>query len=261
WSSDVCSSDLTIEPQLSLSTVITKDLDCTASPDAVITGTISGGYAPFTYEVSINGGAFAPLGTTGSPFTYTSATDGTFQFQITDAQGCTALSSVNTIDVLTLPEILSVTQTQAILCSGDSNAAIDVYNTTTGTDYGTQTSGLTAGSYTITLTDNNSCTDTETIVIAEPSPIVVNYHSVDITCSPSGVSQGSVIVDGVTGGTAPYNYFVTGTNGYSNSELNTTGSTSVSFDVVDFGLYQINVVDANGCSVLVQDVLVASPPD
>ena len=266
----------TIAAQLTVNTVVTKDLDCTASPDAVITGTISGGYAPFTYEVSINGGAFTSLGTTGSPFTYTSATDGTFQFQITDAQGCTALSSVTTIDAITLPEILSVTQTQPILCSGDSNAAIDVvinttvgepvyvinvYNTTTGTDYGTQTSGLTAGSYTITLTDNNSCTDTETIVIAEPSPIVVNYHSVDITCSPSGVSQGSVIVDGVTGGTAPYNYFVTGTNGYSNSELNTTGSTSVSFDVVDFGLYQINVVDANGCSVLVQDVLVASPPD
>ena len=34
----------------------------------------------------------------------------------------------------------------------------------------------------------------------------------------------------------------------------------MSFDVVDFGLYQINVVDANGCSALIQDVLVASPP-
>src|SRR5690606_6676062 len=30
---------------------------------------------------------------------------------------------------------------------------------------------------------------------------------------------------------------------------------------VDFGLYQINVVDANGCSILIKDVLVASPPD
>ena len=61
---------------------------------------------------------------------------------------------------------------------GEPVYVINVYNTTTGSDYGTQTSGLTAGSYTITLTDNNSCTDTETIVIAEPSPIVVNYHSV-----------------------------------------------------------------------------------
>ncbi|PWI29006.1 hypothetical protein DI383_13670 [Flavobacteriaceae bacterium LYZ1037] len=266
----------TIASELTVNTIVTKDLDCTSSPDAVITGTISGGYAPYTYEVSINGGAFTALGTTGSPFTYTTATNGTYQFQITDAQGCTSLSGVNIIDALTLPEIISVTQIQPILCHGDENAAIDVvinttvgepayvinvFNTTTGTDYGTQTSGLSAGSYTITLTDNNSCTDTATIIIAEPTPIVVNYHAVDITCGPLGVSQGSVIVDGVTGGTPPYNYFVTGTNGYSNSELNTTGSTSVSFDVVDFGLYQINVVDANGCSILVQDVLVASPPD
>nr|AOT83052.1 hypothetical protein [uncultured bacterium] len=57
------------------------------------------------------------------------------------------------------------------------------------------------------------------------------------------------------------NYFVTGTNGYSATELNASGTTSTTFDVVDFGLYQINVVDSNGCSVLVQDVLVASPPD
>ena len=266
----------TIAPQLAISTVVTKDLDCTASPDAVITGTISGGYPPYTYEVSINGGVFTNLGATGTPFTYATPNDGTYQFQITDAQGCTALSPVDTIDSLTLPEITSVTQTQPILCNGDENAAINViinttvgepafvinvYNTTTGFDYGTQTTGLSAGSYTITLTDNNSCTDTETIIITEPTPINVTHHAVPITCSPSGVSQGSVIIDGVTGGTPPYNYFVTGTNGYNNSELNNAGTTSVSFDVVDFGLYQINVVDANGCSVLIQDVLVASPPD
>ncbi|QLJ55433.1 hypothetical protein HPC70_08615 [Flavobacterium psychrophilum] len=35
----------TINPQLALSTVLTKDLDCTASPNAVITATaITGGY-------------------------------------------------------------------------------------------------------------------------------------------------------------------------------------------------------------------------
>ena len=117
-----------------------------------------------------------------------------------------------------------------------------------------------AGTYTITLTDSKSCTATETVTINEPDPIAVDYDAIDITCDSSGLSQGSVIINSVTGGTAPYNYFVTGTNGYSNSELNAAGTTSVSFDVVDFGLYQINVVDANGCSMLVQDVLVASPP-
>lgn len=262
-------------PPLTISTVLTKDLDCTASPDAIITGTIAGGTAPFTYAVSINGGGYTSLGTTGSPFTYTTAIDGLFQFQITDANGCIVESGVQTVNAISLPEILSVTSTRNI-CSGDSNGSIqitidtsvgtppfviNVYNNTTGTDYGTQTSGLPAGNYTITLTDSKSCTDTETITIAEPDPIIVNYHTVDITCTASGVSQGSIIIDSVTGGTAPYNYFVTGTNGYSASELNASGTTSTTFDVVDFGIYQINVVDANGCSILIQDVLVASPPN
>ncbi|MBP0902250.1 T9SS type B sorting domain-containing protein [Mariniflexile gromovii] len=261
---------------ITLKTVLTKDLDCTASPDAIITGTFSGGVAPFTYAVSINGAAYSSLGTTTSPFSYSTPTSGTYQFLVTDANGCTAESSVHTVNAISPPSF-SVVQTQPILCPGDSSAAIritidntvgtpafvvNVNNDTTGTNYGTQTSGLTAGTYTITLTDSKSCTDTKTIVISEPTPINVTHHAVDITCDAIfGISKGSVIIDAVSGGTAPYNYFVTGTNGYSASELNSAGTTSFTFDVVDFGLYQINVVDANGCSVLIEDVLVASPPN
>jgi gliding motility-associated-like protein len=254
--------------------VLTEDLNCTATPDAILTGTITG-TSPFTYAVSFNSGAYSSIGATGSPFTYSTSTAGTYQFQITDANGCNAESAILTVEAIVPPALSLVTQTQPILCNGDTNGAIDitidttvgtppfvinVNNDTTSTDYGTQISGLPAGNYTITITDAKSCTATDTITIAEPDPILVNYHIVDISCGAGGISQGSIIIDNVTGGTAPYNYFVTGTNGYSNSELNATGTTSVSFDVVDFGLYQINVVDANGCSVLIQDVLVASPP-
>ena len=272
----VYSESYTIDPipTPTLSVVLTEDLDCTASPDAVITGTITGP-APYTYAVSIDGAAYASLGATGTPFSYTTGTAGTYQFQITDANGCTAESSVLTVNPLSIPALSLVAQTEPILCNGDTNGAIDVTidtsvgtppfvinvnNDTTGTDFGTQTSGLPAGTYTITVTDSKLCTATETITIDEPDAIIVDYDAIDITCDVSGTSQGSVIINSVSGGTAPYNYFVTGTNGYSNSELNNTGSTSISFDVVDFGLYQINVVDANGCSILVQDVLVASPP-
>ncbi|MGK0253034.1 MAG: gliding motility-associated-like protein [Mariniflexile sp.] len=262
-------------PPISVSSVLTKDLDCTASPNATITGTISGGVAPFTYAVSINGGGYTSLGATGTPFTYIAGTTGTYQFQITDSNGCTALSGIHTVNAISLPEISSIASTPN-LCNGESNGSIqitintavgtppftiNVNNDSTSTNYGTQTTGLPAGNYTVTLTDSKSCTDTEIITITEPTPINVIYHAVDITCTAFGVSKGSVIVDSVTGGTAPYDYFVTGTNGYSDFELNATGSTSTTFDVVDFGLYQINVVDANGCSVLIQDVLVASPPD
>src|SRR5690606_36955979 len=36
-------------PPLTVSSVLTKDLDCTATPNAIITGNISGGTASFTY--------------------------------------------------------------------------------------------------------------------------------------------------------------------------------------------------------------------
>jgi gliding motility-associated-like protein len=262
-------------PPISVSSVLTKDLDCTASPDALITGTISGGIAPFTYAVSLNGGSFSALGAVSSPWTYATGTVGTYQFQITDSNGCTALSGIHTVNTISLPEISSILQTQPILCNGETNGAIqitintavgtppftiNVNNDTTGTNFGTQTTSLPAGNYTVTVTDSKSCTDTQTINIAEPSSINVTNSTVPITCSVLGVSKGSVIINSVTGGTAPYNYFVTGTNGYSASELNASGTISTTFDVVDFGLYQINVVDTNGCSILIQDVLVASPP-
>ncbi|WP_432410694.1 T9SS type B sorting domain-containing protein [Rasiella sp. SM2506] len=263
-----------IAPQLSVNTVLTKDLDCTATPDAVITGTISGGSAPFSYEVSISGAPYTSLGTTGSPFTYTTGIAGTYQFQITDANGCMAESNIITVNAISLPVLDVVAQTQDILCNGDSNGAINVTfdptvgtppfvinvnNDTTGTDYGTQTSGLPAGTYTITLTDANSCVDTDTIVIDEPDPIVVDYDTVDLMCVPGDVSEGEITINSVTGGVAPYDYYVTG-DGYSNSVLGATGTVPITFDVINFGLYQINVIDANGCSVLIQDVLIASPP-
>jgi gliding motility-associated-like protein len=267
---------ITIEPipVPTVNVVLTSGLDCTATPDATITGDITG-TAPFTYAVSINGGGYTNLGATGTPFTYATSTAGTYQFQITDANGCIAESSIITVNPITPPALSLVVESQPILCNGDENGAINitiddtvgtppfvinVTNDTTATDYGTQTSGLPAGAYTITITDANLCTASETITINQPDPIVVDIDTVDITCTTGGVSQGSVIINSVTGGTAPYNYFVTGTNGYSNSELNNTGTTSTNFDVVDFGLYEINVVDANGCSILTQDVLVASPP-
>ena len=264
----------TISPITSptLATTLDKGLDCTANPDAEITGTITGN-APITYEVSLNGGVFNTIGTTTSSFTYSTATPGDYTFQITDANGCTAQSTLS-VSPITNPSF-SVAQTQDILCHGDNNGAIDisidpnlgtapfsinVFNESTGTNYGSQTSSLPAGDYRVTVTDANSCTDIQNITINEPNPINVNYDTIDISCTASGISQGSIIINSVSGGTAPYNYFVTGNNGYSNSEFNTSGTTSVSFNVVDFGLYQINVIDANGCSVLEQDVLVASPP-
>ncbi|MFC0605696.1 T9SS type B sorting domain-containing protein [Winogradskyella pulchriflava] len=274
----IYSESYTIDPipTPTVNVVLTEGLDCTATPDAEFTGTITG-TSPFTYAVSFNGGTYTSLGTTGATFTYTTSNDGTYQFQITDANGCTAESSIITVNAISPPALSAVVVSQPILCNGDSNGAIDitidnttgtppftinVNNDTTSTDYGTQTSGLPAGTYTITITDANSCTATETVTISEPNAIAFDLSKVDITCNdPGGSSLGSISVENVTGGTAPFTYYITNNFGdpIPGNPYNAASNEDHTFNIINFGTYTINVVDANGCS-LSQQIDIASPP-
>ncbi|MFD2292254.1 beta strand repeat-containing protein, partial [Mariniflexile gromovii] len=258
---------------LSTNAVLTKDLTCSVPTDATIDITVSGGNAPYSYEVNYNGSGYTAM----ASVPYSTSLNGTYQFRITDANSCTIETNVITVNPIVNPEITNVVQTQFISCSGEATAAIQitvdnskglapfvftVVNTTTGQNFGTQTSGLTAGDYEITVTDSKGCTDTFTLVnpITEPDPIVLDYDVNPITCGAGGISLGEIIINSVTGGTANYIYHVRGTNGYSQQLLNQTGATQV-FEVVDFGLYEIIITDANGCTLLEQNIIVASPPD
>jgi gliding motility-associated-like protein len=276
--------NIEIGNELKVTAVLTKALDCTTSPNAVITVNLEGGARPLRYQVKQGSTILTTtdiaIPNTNSSFTYSVSDSqiGTYSFIIIDANGCSKTTAPVTVNSKIEPVISSITQTQSILCHGGSTAAIQVnLDTSKGVGpftysvkdiisfpaiiLGNQLTSLAVGTYEVTVTDSNSCTAKENITISEPLKLVVQSHAVPITCDiNNGQSKGSVVVDGVSGGVASYNYFVTGVNGYANSELNTSGSTSYTFDVVDFGLYQINVVDTNGCSVLIQDVLVASPP-
>ncbi len=267
------SNTIVINDALTASAVLTKDLDCSPSPDAVMDITAANGYPGYTYEVSFNGGAFASI--PGSTHTVSNAGD--YTFRVTDTQGCQFVTNTVTVAPITNPDITSVIQTQNILCNGDSNAAIDitidpnfgtppfvinVLNTTSGTDFGTQTSGLTAGDYTITITDSKQCTDTATITISQPNPISFDISTVDISCNnPGGTSFGEIIVENVAGGTAEYVYTVTNNLGYIDSYTTTSGGEDHSFQILTFGVYEVDVVDANGCSLKRQNIVIASPPD
>ncbi|MFP4846713.1 T9SS type B sorting domain-containing protein [Winogradskyella sp. PE311] len=259
-----------------LNVILTEGLDCTVTPDALFTGTLSG-TAPYTHAVSFNSGAYTSLGATATTFTYNTSNPGTYQFQITDANGCTAESSLITINPIAPPAFSAVVQTQPILCNGDANGAIDitidttvgtppftinVNNDTTATNFGTQTTGLPAGTYTITITDANACTDTETIVISEPNAIGFDLTKVDITCNnPGGSSLGSITVENVSGGTAPFSYFISNNFGdvIPGNPYNATTNENHTFNIINFGIYTINIVDSNGCS-LSQQITIASPP-
>ena len=264
---------VTVYPVLTSTAILTKDLSCSVPTDATITINAAGGNGAYNYRVSTDSGVtYSTSGFVGNVFT--TATPGTYQFEITDANGCTKVSNTIIINPIVYPEITNVTQTQDIFCNGETTATVKVNIDPTkgiapftysidGINFQSSSTftGLGAGTYTVTLMDSKGCKDMDnTLTIDQPTAIDVAYHVVDISCV-GGISKGSIIIDEVTGGNPSYNYFVTGVNGYNDSELNADGSTSYKFDIVDFGLYQINVVDANGCSVLIQNVKVASPPD
>ena len=273
-----CTADSTpivVAPQLTLSAVLNKGITCNPAPTAAqITITATGGTAPFTYESKEASGSYTPMLSN----VFNSSVAGSYTFRVTDANGCSAVTSTPIVTTLPVnPDITGVTPTQFINCNGDATAAIsitvdntkgqspfvfNVYNNTLSIDYGTQTSGLRAGSYTITVTDAKGCIDTFNYSINEPAAITFDLTKVDITCNiPVGTSLGKISVENVSGGTAPFTYFITNNFGdlISGNPYSTTANENHTFIIINYGLYTINVVDANGCSFSKQ-ITIASPP-
>ena len=271
------SNTIVINDALTASAVLTKDLDCSPTPDAVIDITANDGYPGYTYEVSFNSGAF----TTIAGPNFTTSNPGDYTFRVTDTQGCQFLTNTVTVAPISNPNITSVVQTQDILCNGDSNASIDitfnttvgtppfvinVFNTTSGTDFGTQTSGLPAGDYTITITDSKQCTDTETITIVQPDQLDATIVANSLSCDPVlGNQLGSIEISITTGSTPDYTYRLLDNSGNlaTTSTPNRSGPTSatnLTFADLNFGDYQIVISDANGCETI-YSATVSTGPD
>ncbi len=270
--------DFTINEPLTAQASLTKDLTCAPAPtDATILITAANGNGPYTYTVTT-----APATYTGglAGNLFSTDTPGTYGFTVTDSNSCSRVTNTVTIAPIIYPDITSVSIITPITCNGDL-ATVQVnydttfgvapftfsYTNTAGTLTGNNTTGifnLPADIYTFTITDNKGCTDIETpINIPEPAVINAIVEGKPITCtSVLGVptSLGSVEVTSVSGGTGPYDYYITGP-GYTNFELDHLGTSPFTFDVINFGIYQVNIVDDNGCTVLKSDVVVASAPD
>uniref|UniRef100_UPI0037521A7B T9SS type B sorting domain-containing protein n=1 Tax=Flavobacterium sp. TaxID=239 RepID=UPI0037521A7B len=250
-----------------------KDLDCTASPNAVITGTIVGGYSPFTYQVSFNAGAFTNLGATTSPFTYSTSVAGTYQFQVTDSRGCTAQSIVHTVNAL-IPVAATHTQTNN-LCFGDAAGTVTITPSGGVAPYqvnfnglgfsSTFTySGLAAGTYPYVVRDSKSCTFNGSVTITQPAQIAYTAIVNPITCSVGipPYTLGSICVNSLTGGIAPYTYtLVDLTGGTPVQTFVTAVAVNHCFTNIDFGLYDLSVTDANGCTIVKSNLVMSNPPN
>ncbi|RRQ50039.1 DUF11 domain-containing protein [Maribacter algicola] len=269
---------VTINPQLTANAVLTNDLTCLM--DASVTINANGGSGTYAYEWSNDGGTtYANTNFVGNVFT--TNLFGTFVFRVTDTStpvNCVVVTNPITITEAQTPVIANVVPTD-ILCNGESTGSLDVQiDTSVGvppyvvnvvetsgpTNYGTQTTGLPAGNYEVTITDSKGCVSAPfPVTISEPSPIVYTTSDVPITCDAGlgTTNPGEISISGVSGGTAEYTYILTGNNGIpTQTHITTPGTRDHTFTVLEFGIYQIDVVDANGCASYTTEII-ASPPN
>ena len=163
----------------------------------------------------------------------------TYQVIITDANGCAANDTAMIADAS--GPIVNIVPNN-VICFGGSNgmAATSVSGGTAPYTYlwddaNTQNAaiatGLSAGSYTLVVTDGTGCVTTETTTLGEPAELVATTNSTD---APPGGCTGTADVS-ASGGTPPYTY------------LWSSGQTTTSLTFLCPGIYTATVTDANGC--------------
>ena len=172
---------------LALSTTQVNVL-CFGNSTGSVNLTVTGGTAPYTYLWSNNGTVEDPTG----------MASGTYTVTVTDANGCTAQTTV-TITQPQAPLALSTTQVN-VGCFGNSTGSVNL--TVTGgtapytylwSNNGTveDPTGMAAGTYTVTVTDANGCTAQTTVTITQPqAPLALSTTQVNVLCF--GNSTGSV---------------------------------------------------------------------
>ncbi|HIA06183.1 MAG TPA: PKD domain-containing protein [Flavobacteriales bacterium] len=222
---------------LTISTAPTNVM-CNGSCDGWALATPSNGNPPFTYLWDSNAANQATAAATG-------LCAGSYDVTVTDVNGCVATVSVN----ITEPGALGVTTSFiAVSCNGASDGTATATPNGGASPYqylwsnGQQTStatGLVAGSYTVTVTDNNACTSSASVTVTEPAGMGASITNIPETC---GASDGSATVS-LSGGTGPFTYL------WSNGQ---TGSTDT---VLAAGAYTVTVTDAFGCTTSISTVV------
>ncbi|GGK63526.1 hypothetical protein GCM10011405_09430 [Rufibacter glacialis] len=220
---------------------------CGNSNGELIVTDVTGGTAPFTYR--LNNGAFQ------ASASFAALAAGNHTLTVKDANGCTFSKTFSLSNTAGPSDFL--TTVKSTTC-GASNGELTITSTTggtapytyskDGTTYGTSAtfSALAAGTYTLWVKDTNGCVFSKSFSLEDlAGPTNFSLHTTPSTC---GGTNGSITVENVTGGTAPFSY----------SRNGTSFQGSPTFTGVTAGTYTVLIKDANGCTfsknVMVEDV-------
>ncbi len=235
------STNVTDPATLTMSIVENDPVTCFGDMDGVGTISANGGTLPYAY-----------LWDNGvTDITASNLTGGMHSVTVTDANAC---FTTGFIDITVPPQIiLTVTTDQNASCFGTSDGAVSAAVTGGSMPYtytwsNTLTdatlTGITAGTYDITVTDDNGCEVTGSTIVTEPNAITsILTLANDVTCN--GLSDGSASISS-SGGSAPYTFL------WDSGETNTTATN------LSGGVNNVTITDSNNCS-MIENINIVEP--
>ncbi len=216
---------------------------CAGQTSSTIVYTGSG-TAGTTYFWNFPGGTVIS-GTGQGPYQVSWSSPATYDITLTVIQnGCT--STVTTVPVVVGQVTAPLTITDSISCNGVSDGQVTV--TPAGTwpyqcnwsnnQISTVATNLSANiAYTVTVTDANGCSATQSITLTQPAPLAMAFTTQAVSCfnGHNGIANSVV-----TGGTQSYTYswLPAGTGG----DANTVNTLSA-------GTYTLDIQDLHGCTL------------
>jgi gliding motility-associated-like protein len=239
---------MTVNPLLPVSVTIVADANPVCAGTTVnFTATPTNEGAAPVYQWKVNG---VNAGINAATYSYIPVTGDVVTLDLTSNAVCLsgnpATSAPVTMSVNTLPTV-TTSQVDVSCFGGNTGSATALPAGGTGVytySWNTipvQTSvtatGLSAGTYIVTISDGNSCTATSSAIITQPVTALSGSITSQTNVSIPGGNDGSVTVDG-SGGTSPYQYKL-GSGVY---------QVSGTFGTLTAGSYTITVQDINLCT-------------
>jgi uncharacterized repeat protein (TIGR01451 family) len=179
----------------------------------------------------------------------TTTNSGVYSVSVSLIDGSCAYSNIlDTVTIFPNP-ILNLDSLKNVSCFNASNGKIYVsstsgspsyqYQWTPGGSTNASLTNLSPGTYTVIVTDANTCKDTAVYTITQPTAILAtasktsNYNGRDISCFGSANGSATVVY---SGGTPPYQV-----------SWSPGGATTASISNLGPGTYTATITDANGC--------------
>ncbi|MDQ3192508.1 MAG: SprB repeat-containing protein, partial [Bacteroidota bacterium] len=201
--------------------------------DGSATLTVSGGTGPYTYQWS----------NSGTQATASNLCAGVYSVEITDGNNCSQILNVNIsnsggatgedIDVTNVT-CFGLSDGSAVVNSVIGGTAPYTYLWLPGGQITNSINNVTAGNYSLEITDANGCKRLTNVEILQGDQIVANSIITNSSCTTCNGSVNLI----TSGGVGPYTYNWSG------------GQTSSSLTGLCAGLYDVIINDNNGCSEL-----------